>query len=212
MISNFSSFVEFFAAIYVTMAVNNDFCSNFWTPKYYEEMDSLLKEYDFSGSSFIRDHLMNEIKHKYEIVQNRAHYRGFIVLILCILYLIFMGFENESNSISIQHHVPILSCTLLVALTLLGSKYILRNWRWTIGCVLIYASIYITLKIAQLSFFESNEICIFIFNNKCILLVAIILLPIIHQLYIYWIFSSIYKGYLKSHVAEEYERYKKSML
>lgn len=212
MISNFSSFVEFFAAIYVTMAVNNDFCSNFWTPKYYKEMDSLLKEYDFSGSSFIQDHLMDEIKHKYEIVQNRAHYRGFIVLILCIYYLIFMGFENDSNSISIQHYVPILSCTLLVTITLICSKYILRNWRWTIGCVLVYASIYITLKIVQLSFFESNEICIFIFNNKCILLVAIILLPIIHQLYIYWIFSSIYKGYLKYHVAEEYERYKKSML
>lgn len=95
MISNFSSFVEFFAAIYVTMAVNNDFCSNFWTPKYYKEMDSLLKEYNFSGSSFIQDHLMDEIKHKYEIVQNLAHYRGFIVLILCIYYLIFMGFENQ---------------------------------------------------------------------------------------------------------------------
>lgn len=47
MISNFSSFVEFFAAIYVTMAVNNDFCSNFWTPKYYKEMDSLLKNMIF---------------------------------------------------------------------------------------------------------------------------------------------------------------------
>ena len=34
MISNFSSFVEFFAAIYVTMAVNNDFCSNYMTGKY----------------------------------------------------------------------------------------------------------------------------------------------------------------------------------
>lgn len=45
MISDFSSFVEFFAAIYVTMAVNNDFCSNFWTPKYYEEMKSLLNVY-----------------------------------------------------------------------------------------------------------------------------------------------------------------------
>ena len=54
MISNFSSFVEFFAAIYVTMAVNNDFCSNFWTPKYYQEMESLLKTYDFSGSSSIK--------------------------------------------------------------------------------------------------------------------------------------------------------------
>lgn len=46
MISNFSSFVEFFAAIYVTMAVNNDFCSNFWTPRYYKEMEQLLKTYN----------------------------------------------------------------------------------------------------------------------------------------------------------------------
>lgn len=97
MISNFSSFVGFFAAIYVTMAVNNDFCSNFWTPKYYKEMDLLLKRYDFSGSSVVLNRLMEEIKYKYETVQNRARYRGFVVLILCIYYLIFMGFENERN-------------------------------------------------------------------------------------------------------------------
>ncbi len=112
MISNFSSFVEFFAAIYVTMAVNNDFCSNFWTPKYYKEMDSLLKEYDFSGSSSIHDSLMEKIKHKYENVQSRAHYRGFIVLMLCIFYLIFMGYEDETNRMSVEHYIPILSDTI----------------------------------------------------------------------------------------------------
>ena len=68
MISNFSSFVEFFAAIYVTMAVNNDFRSNFWTPQYYKEMELLLNTYDFSGSSSIHDKLMEEIKSKYEVV------------------------------------------------------------------------------------------------------------------------------------------------
>ena len=62
MISNFSSFVEFFAAIYVTMAVNNDFCSNFWTPKYYKEMEGLLNTYDFAGSSNIHKKLRDEIK------------------------------------------------------------------------------------------------------------------------------------------------------
>ena len=65
MISDFSSFVEFFAAIYVTMAVNNDFCSNFWTPKYYEEMKSLLNVYKFNGSSSIHDKLLAQIKEKY---------------------------------------------------------------------------------------------------------------------------------------------------
>ena len=208
MISNFSSFVEFFAAIYVTMAVNNDFCSNFWTPKYYKEMDSLLKEYNFSGSSSIHDSLMDKIKHKYENVQNRAHYRGFIVLMLCIFYLIFMGYEDETNRMSVGHYVPILSNTILVGFTLIFSRQILRNWRRTIFYVLVY----MFFKCVHLDVLETHVIAIAIFKYKSLLLIAIILLPIIHQLYIYWLYSSVYKGYLKHHVSEEYKRYKESML
>lgn len=62
MISDFSSFVEFFAAIYVTMAANNDFCSNFWTPKYYEEMRTLLNVYNFNGSSSIHNQLLSRLR------------------------------------------------------------------------------------------------------------------------------------------------------
>lgn len=94
MISDFSSFVEFFAAIYVTMAVNNDFCSNFWTPKYYEEMKSLLNVYNFNGSSSIHDKLLLQIKEKYDVVQNNAHHRGFILLVLCGFLLDFHGLRE----------------------------------------------------------------------------------------------------------------------
>lgn len=212
MISNFSSFVEFFAAIYVTMAVNNDFCSNFWTPKYYKEMDLLLKEYDFSGSSSIHDSLMEKVKNKYENVQNRAHYRGFIVLMLCIFYLIFMGYEDETNSMSVEYYVPILSNTLLVGLTLIFSNEILKSWRRTVSCVILYVLVYVFLKCVHWYGVEAHAITIVVFNYKSLLLVAIILLPVIHQLYIYWLYSSVYKGYLKHHVSNEYERYKVSML
>lgn len=132
MILNFSSFVELFAAIYVTMAVNNDFCSNFWTPRYYKEMELLLKTYDFSGSSSIHDKLMDEIKVKYEVVQNRAHFRGFILLTLCVCYLVFMGYENESNSQIVGHYVPLLYSTIIVGFTILFSGVLLTNWRRTI--------------------------------------------------------------------------------
>lgn len=212
MISNFSSFVEFFAAIYVTMAVNNDFCSNFWTPKYYKEMDMLLKKYDFSGSSSIHDSLMDKIKHKYENVQNRAHYRGFIVLMLCVIYLIFMGYEDETNRMSVQHYVPILSSTMLVGLTLIFSKPILKNWRRTIICVIFYVFVYVFFNFVHLDLLETHKLTIAFFYYKSLLLVTIILLPIVHQLYIYWLYSSVYKGYLKHHVSKEYERYKVSML
>lgn len=211
MISNFSSFVEFFAAIYVTMAVNNDFCSNFWTPKYYKEMEILLKTYDFAGSSNIHKKLRDEIKSKYEIVQSQAHFRGFILLVLCVTYLIFMGYENEGNSLLVGHYIPLLYTTVLVGLTILFSNLILTNWRRTILAVSIYAVTYIILKVGNWEFFENFLVSKFLFNYKTQLMIGVILLPTIYQVYVYWLHSSIYKGYLKQHVALEYARYQKSI-
>lgn len=211
MISNFSSFVEFFAAIYVTMAVNNDFCSNFWTPRYYKEMEQLLKTYKFSGSSSIHNKLMEEIKSKYEVVQSHAHFRGFILLTLCIGYLIFMGYENEENSLIVAHYVPLLYSTVLVGLTILFSGLFLTNWKWTILSVFLYGVVYIVLKIGNWEMVASLSVSKFLYTYKTQLMVGIILLPIIYQIYVYWLHSSIYKGYLKHHVALEYERYQKSM-
>ena len=211
MISNFSSFVEFFAAIYVTMAVNNDFCSNFWTPKYYQEMESLLKTYDFSGSSSIHEKLMGEIKAKYEMVQNRAHFRGFILLTLCVCYLIFMGYENQDNCMDIAHYIPLLYSTILVGITILFSSKLFINWRCVILSVIAYFLVYIVLKAGN---WESVAICpvsMFLFRYKSILLIGIVIFPVVYQIFVYWLHSSIYKGYLKYHVRIEHERFKKSM-
>ena len=179
MISNFSSFVEFFAAIYVTMAVNNDFCSNFWTPRYYKEMEQLLKTYKFSGSSSIHNKLMEEIKSKYEVVQSHAHFRGFILLTLCIGYLIFMGYENEENSLIVAHYVPLLYSTVLVGLTILFSGLFLTNWKWTILSVFLYGVVYIVLKIGNWEMVASLSVSKFLYTYKTQLMVGIILLPII---------------------------------
>lgn len=211
MISNFSSLVEFFAAIYVTMAVNNDFCSNFWTPKYYKEMELLLNTYDFSGSSSIHDKLMEEIKSKYEIVQSHAHFRGFILLTLCVSYLIFMGYEDDINSLAVGHYVPLLYSTVLVGMTILFSGLILTKWKRTILMVCLYAVVYFVLKIGNWDFLANLFVSKFLYTYKTQLMIGIILLPIIYQIYVYWLHSSIYKGYLKHHVAFEYERYQKSM-
>lgn len=211
MILNFSSFVELFAAIYVTMAVNNDFCSNFWTPRYYKEMELLLKTYDFSGSSSIHDKLMDEIKVKYEVVQNRAHFRGFILLTLCVCYLVFMGYENESNSQIVGHYVPLLYSTIIVGFTILFSGVLLTNWRRTIFAVLVYTLVYVILKIGNWEVLSNHPISMLLYTYKTQLLIGIILLPIIYQMYVYWLHSSIYKGYLRHNVAFEYERFKKSM-
>lgn len=211
MISNFSSFVEFFAAIYVTMAVNNDFCSNFWTPKYYEEMESLLKVYNFNGSSYIHDKLLAQIKEKYNVVQSNAHHRGFILLVLCVFYLIFMGFESEDNSLVVAHYVPIIYCTLFVGIILSVSNVVLKNWRRVILLVLLCIAFYVFLKILNCDTISNHPITLFLYEYKKHIMIGIVLIPIVYQIYVYWLYSSIYKGYLKHKVSVEYERFHTSM-
>lgn len=211
MISNFSSFVELFAAIYVTMAVNNDFCSNFWTPQYYKDMKALLNIYHFNGSSSMHDKLLAEIKLKYNIVQENAHHRGFILLILCIFYLIFMGFETEENSMLVEHYVPLLYCTVLVGCAVILSNVVLKNWRRVMSFVVICMVVYIMLKSNNLYQINTLMLSGFLYKYKSFLMIAVILLPVVYQIYIYWLYSSIYKGYLKYHVKIEYDRFRDSM-
>lgn len=211
MISDFSSFVEFFAAIYVTMAVNNDFCSNFWTPKYYEEMKSLLNVYNFNGSSSIHDKLLDQIKGKYNIVQNHAHHRGFTMLVLCVFYLIFMGFENENNSLVVAHYVPIIYSTLLVGGILTISNIVFKNWRRVIFFIIFCVAFYILLKILDCEAITNYPLSLFLYKYKCHIMIGIIILPIVYQVYVYWLYSSIYKGYLKNKVSVEYNRFHTSM-
>lgn len=211
MISDFSSFVEFFAAIYVTMAANNDFCSNFWTPKYYEEMRTLLNFYNFNGSSSIHNQLLEQIKEKYNIVQNNAHHRGFILLVLCVFYLIFMGFENDVNYHNVAHYVPIIYSTILVGIVLVISNIAFKNWRSVILFVLLCVAFYIVLKVLNDDTISAHPISLFLYKYKCHIMIGVIILPVVYQIYVYWLYSSIYKGYLKNMVSIEYERFQTSM-
>ncbi|WP_144025133.1 hypothetical protein [Bacteroides sp. An322] len=211
MISDLSSFVELFAAVYITMAVNNDFCSNFWTPQYYKEMESLLNQYNFPWSSSMSEKLNDTIKKNYNKVQKKARLKGTILLALCVFVLILMGFENETNCHDKSFYSPILYCILFTFIVIVLSKYILRSWRWVLGIIIIDGLI---LSIAQLytNCYINNNLAInFMYDYKKYLLIFIIIYPIFHQMYIYWMFSSIYKGYLKHRVCIEFQKYTSSM-
>lgn len=211
MISDLSSFVEFFAAVYVTMAVNNDFCSNFWTPQYYKEMEILLSKYHFSWSSSMSNELNETIKQNYTKVQKNARLKGTILLVLCILLLISMGFENECNFNKITFHTPILYCILFTSIVLIFSKFLVKNWRHVLGVIAIYGIIFIITKFIHWEYFNQNKVIEWMFDYRKYLLILIIVLPIFHQMYIYWIYSSIYKGYLKHRTNEENKKYVSSM-
>lgn len=122
-----------------------------------------------------------------------------------------MGFENEKNSLDVAHYVPIMYCTLFVGIILTISNFVFKNWRCVILFVILCVATYITLKVLNSDAISQHPISLFLYEYKRHIMIGIIIFPIVYQIYVYWLYSSIYKGYLKEKVAVEYERFHTSM-
>lgn len=209
MIGALSSFVELFAAVYITMAVNNDFFSQFWSPRYYKEMEGILAKYDIKWSTPMRESLSKEIFLQNEKIKNIAHYKGAILLCLCVAYLILMGFEDDKNVTTF--HISMVYCSMFVVITLLFSNCLLRSWRWVSGVIFFLLIITCLPLVFNWTFKTDNAFINLAIVYQKYLLISVILAPAFHQVYLNWLFSSIYKGYLKNKVREEYNKYNSSL-
>lgn len=70
---------------------------------------------------------------------------------------------------------------------------------------------YIVLKVLNDDTISAHPISLFLYKYKCHIMIGVIILPVVYQIYVYWLYSSIYKGYLKNMVSIEYERFQTSM-
>lgn len=210
MVSSFSSFIEFFAAVYVTMCIDNAYCKQFWTPIYYKEMNSLLSSYDFSASSLAIDKIKNEIEATNKRVQNYSQHKGGIMLCFCVVLLVFIGFEGEERH-ECQYYASLIYNSLLVVCLVAAPNILLRTWRWVCFWLLIIAVIYYMVETTDNDLMRDNLLIDAFYQHLRLVLVLLVSFPILHQLYLDWLYSRIYKAYLRNKVKHEYEKYKKSL-
>lgn len=210
MLSNFSSLIELFSAVYITMCIDNSYCRNFWTPSYFDEMDKLLGQYDFSQTELSIENLKKKIKATNSRIQKYSQYKGAILLNFCILLLIFIGFENEQNC-DVATYAPMVYVASLVAFVVCFANLVLRSWRWVCSWTVFLFCCYFYLKHSNFQDVLCNNYVNIVYRNFSHFIVAIIIIPVLHQLYLDWLYSRIYKGYLKKKLEKEYTKYQSSL-
>lgn len=201
MISNLSSFIEFFAAVYVTMCISNDIFLRFWTAAHYTRIEEILKEQDFPGGPILYQQLFEKIKEFSNNVNNISIKRGAFMLSFCILLLIYIGFETKASS------AALLLCILPTIVVLCFHRVILKKWKFVILSISIVVGVFILTLYKYEDWVGIHPTIDILEYYERHIIVLVILLPIIHQLIINWLFSSVYRGYLSSTIAREYDKY-----
>lgn len=214
MISDLGTYIQYISAIYFTITLDNLLCKRFWSPNYYSLIIGTIKRYGFQFSSNIQKKIELKISDKAYILETKSRKRGAYMLFLCLMLLIYIGFEStisesSADMVKVDHYFPIFSTLFYSTLVLLFMNRTLNRWRFVLLNMLI-AILILTIT----SFLSTNFITIAflinLINSTKVFLTIILLLPILYQLYINWLYSIAYQSYLNANFSFEYDLYKRA--
>lgn len=222
MISQFSSLIEFLAAIYVSMSLDNDFCKSFWTPDFFKEIDNVFDDFQIENK-FVYDKIKGSIKVKSENIQNSSLKRGGFMLGFCVFLLIYIGFEDGTKCSDPYYNLPIsIICLAVFLITSFLYKYVFKNWRFVVYLLTFIIIGFFFLKyhlpqstgaIQSLSESQVYFLSVLQYSMPYLgigIFIFCALFPILHQVLTNWVYSRAYKEYLTQKINFEIKLYKDS--
>lgn len=154
MIAHYSSFLEFLAALYSTIFLDNIITQRVWTPQYIDGLRKAIDGVDFAGNDSFGSTIIEMNTAKGNELQLRSTKKSIFMILIISFLLIFCGYEQDfENKISLLHNALLYSLTIGIGLTLLiFNKIIFSKWKWTIFASLINVFLFVCFYYWRLFF------------------------------------------------------------
>lgn len=167
MLSDLNTIVQFFSALYVTIAIDNMMFNRFWTPDVFAVVENALKKFDFALSTPKQQELLNVIKNRSVEIDTSARREGAFYLMLCVSLLIYFAFEgllSETNQ-CICCFVILMDMAMVFGLYIIGAFEWKRWWevwfRYIFAVIAAFVWLYLTsnasLKILSMKDFAISK-------------------------------------------------------
>lgn len=185
MISDLSSFIEFMAAVYVSMILDTQITRNFWTPNIQRAITDVV----ISLKDPQKQELFSEIiSRTQEGIKLSSQKKGTYMVISCVFLLIYCGFETSMSDELLIWLIPNIGI-------LLFGKWFLRKWKYIVFIHIFLASLFMFAAFNIFPAYLSDFVIPSIYLSGVI--VIFLLCPILWHLFYNWIYSSVYVGYLR---------------
>jgi len=209
--SDLSSYIELFAAVYLTISLDDMLLKRFWTPDYEKEMEQAFKRINLpdvaKGKAFARASSLSSIE------ESRSRKRGVIMFSLSVLLLIFIGLEdcipflkNETGYICVLILTFLYSVVFLLDELFLktGSRVFVVAFCTPVVCSLL---IYALVSDARLELMLQSGLSInWELVSKCFVIIAL-LMPVLWQLFRNWLYTRFYLLYIVEQTAMKAKDY-----
>ena len=207
MISNLSSFIQLFAAVYLTMCFDDKFFSRFWSRKY-----DNLKFSELFGTSSVSKLVQERFDANIDRIKvsekRRMRMRGTYFFMLTVFLLIVMGFEKGIAAYTgvLNLSYSYIGLALLLYSVYFLDKHIMNHWLW----VYVYVFLLITGFCLAVFLIHAQPVTDgFAFKMKVaakVLIISVLIVPAIWQLFTNWVYANTYHIYAISELTKESEK------
>lgn len=191
-LSNFSSFLEVITGVYISMGMD-DVLKGIWSPKYYDELESVLKENYLDGHDEFIERIVKTNTEKAESIKNYMKNRAIFLFATCLILLLLCGYESIYDSTGTEFGISMFFLVFWVAVLLLFNRFFFSTKQRTafaIGLLMFLSAIT----------YQINQMYIHWEISSTVLVVSVLvtlILPVLWQTFMCWMFSSAYKGYIR---------------
>lgn len=155
MISSLSSLIEFLVALYASICIDEKFKLNIWKPTISSTLSDFLEKNPVWEVFSLVDGIKEHINSNLGIMYHRMRRLSALMLIVCAIIFLYMGFEDGTEVASYKDAVLILSLTISFELSMIfinAEKYLLLK---SVIIVLITVAIFAGVCVAKCIFFPS---------------------------------------------------------
>lgn len=201
MLSDYSSLIEVITATYFTMCID-DVLQSIWTPEYHKKVTLLLDQINIPIAKNMRKDIEKHVNTFTADIKKHMKVKSVFMLIYCIFLLFLVGLESHFSLLKINNNETelIFRTSFLFLIFVCLGKYAFRKFSTLFWDFLI-------IGVSVLCLY-AHDFCItggeLLTENKvlCFMLV-VLLVPIAWQVFLCWVYSSLYYGYLKDKIKKE---------
>lgn len=217
MISDLNTFVQYFAALYFTICIDSVVTQRFWSPDYYKKVTQTIGLYNFQQSRTIKSKIDKNVKEKADELRDQATKRGVLMLLVCIAIMVFAAFENSLVGLVANAFYSYAICYYF--LVFLFSRSLLKTWAgmfffylFPIALSILSTSIFGFSSIAMTSSEGEAPLWLMVGKYAKPLTCILIIVPVLHQLFVNWLYSKAYLRNIHCNLKNEFEKYERTNL
>lgn len=210
---DFSSLIEVFTAIYISMFLD-DLLINIWTPDYKDRISQMIKSMSIPAVSFLEKKVKDNIGFNANDISGHMKRKALFFFVYCVSLLLIVGLESHSENLQ-KHGCLIVTILSVIGaiLTIAGRWVFIKYSRVTLS-ILLYGVCFGLLFFPQITGYLYVKYSLEWVGYKiavCCFL-TVISVPVIWQIFLIWIYSSPYKGYMQEKIYKEAYIYGKAYI